>query len=136
MTTKAFAAAAFSAAFCTTSAFSGVAFDKGAFNVMCCGGKSSETPIIGGANPWGEKAKDARGITQERIRKAKDEELRKILAELRNDGILPPEVTEEVDYSKVRSLYAEQLAQIARQTAEMYERQRDEEDLMLLMMMD
>lgn len=116
--TGAFSAAAFSAAFYIGSA------------------PPIEAPILGGANPWGEKAKQSRGITEERIRKAKDREIENIIKSLRDDGILPPEVIEEApDYSIVRRLYAEQLAQIARQAAKEFERRKQEEEFILLMML-
>ena len=116
--TGAFSAAAFSAAFYITAA-------------------PQQETIIGGANPWHEKAKAARAVTEERIRKAKDKEVENIIKSLRDDGIIPPEIVDDQpEYSEVRRLYAEQLAQISRQAALDYERRMQEEEFLLLMMLN
>lgn len=93
--------------------------------------------IAGGANPWGEKARKARAITEERIRKAKADEVERIIRSLRDDGVIPEKVIEDIpDYSQVRRLYAAQLAQIAQNAAEEYERITQEEEFLIMLMID
>ena len=112
------------------------AFSSNAFSAAFDISSAAIQAIVGGANPWHERISKARKITEDRIRKAKDQELDRVLQELRDDGILPPVLVEsKPDYSEVRRLYAAQLAQIAENAAIQWQREQDEEDLFLLMML-
>lgn len=116
------------------------AFSSAAFGPAFHTGSAAPVPVTGGASPWDEKLKRHHALTAEKIRKAKDEDIERILKELQDDGVLPVEVMAAApDYSEVRRLYADQLAQIVAearaQLEQQWQQQQDEEELLLLLMM-
>lgn len=62
----------------------------------------------------------------------KNADLKTLLQKLRDDGILPKDVTGIPD--SVPRLYAAQLAQIIRSAVEQFQRKQDEESLLLLLL--